>query len=68
MNVSQNQKRIRVTLIKSLIGTKKTHRATARGLGLRKVNSTSNLEYNASIVGMLNKIDYLIKFEVFDAA
>ncbi len=67
MNASLKNKRIKVTLIKSLIGTKQSHRATARGLGLRKVNSSAELEHTPAIVGMLNKINYLIKFEVLDA-
>ena len=33
-------KKIRVTLVKSLIGTKQDHRATVRGLGLRRINHT----------------------------
>jgi len=36
-------KKIKVTLVKSIIGTKQDHRATVRGLGLRKLNSTSEL-------------------------
>ena len=37
-------KKIKVTLVKSIIGTKQDHRATVRGLGLRKLNSTAVLE------------------------
>ena len=36
-------KKITVKLVKSIIGTKQDHRATVRGLGLRKLNSTSEL-------------------------
>lgn len=67
MNASNN-KRIKVTLTKSLIGTKQSHRATVRGLGLRRINSSAELEYTPAILGMLEKVKYLIKFEVFDAA
>ena len=35
---------IKVQLVKGLIGTRRTHRATVRGLGLRRVNSVSELE------------------------
>jgi large subunit ribosomal protein L30 len=52
-----------VTLVKSLIGTKKSHRATARGLGLRKINSSAELENTPAVQGMINKICYLLKCE-----
>ena len=61
--MSEKNKRIKVTLIKSLIGTKKSHRATVRGLGLRKINSSVELENTAAVQGMINKICYLLKCE-----
>lgn len=54
---------IKVTLVKSLIGTKQDHRATVRGLGLRRINSSSIIELTPAIKGMLNKVNYLIKVE-----
>ena len=54
---------IKITLIKSLIGTKQDHRATVRGLGLRRLNSSSIIELTPSITGMINKVRYLIKIE-----
>ena len=54
---------VKITLIKSLIGTKKDHRATVRGLGLRRLNSFSIIELTPSISGMINKVRYLIKIE-----
>ena len=54
---------IKVTLVKSLIGTKQDHRATARGLGLRKLNSSAMLEDTPAVRGMIRKIAYLVKFE-----
>ena len=56
-------KRIKVTLIKSLIGTKQSHRATVRGLGLRGVNSSAELEDTPAVRGMINKVYYLVKSE-----
>ena len=67
MNATNKSKRIKVTLIRSLIGTKQSHRSTVRGLGLRKINSFSELEYSPEILGMIKKINYLIKYEVVDA-
>ena len=61
--MSEKNKRIKITLIKSLIGTKKSHRATVRGLGLRKINSSVELENTPAVQGMVNKICYLLKCE-----
>ena len=54
-------KKIKVTLVKSVIGTKQDHRATVRGLGLRKLNSVSELKDTPEVRGMINKIAYLVK-------
>lgn len=56
-------KKIRVTLVKSLIGTKQPHRATVRGLGLRRINHTVELEDTSAVRGMINKVSYLLKCE-----
>ena len=53
--------KLKVQLVRSPIGTKETHRATVRGLGLRGVNSTSELEDTPAVRGMINKISYLVK-------
>ncbi|AYR22423.1 50S ribosomal protein L30 [Herbaspirillum huttiense] len=52
---------IKVKLVKGLIGTRQDHRATVRGLGLRRVNSVSELEDTPSVRGMINKVSYLVK-------
>lgn len=54
---------VKVTLIKSLIGTKQDHRATVRGLGLRRLNSSSVVELTPAITGMIDKVRYLLKIE-----
>ncbi len=58
-----SEKKIRVTLVKSLIGTKKDHRDTVRGLGLRRLNSSSELVDSPAVRGMINKVAYLVKCE-----
>ena len=55
--------KIKVKLVKSLIGTKQSHRATVRGLGLRRLNSVSELEDTPAVRGMINKVSYLLKCE-----
>lgn len=57
------EKTIKVTLVKSVIGTKQDHRATVRGLGLRKLNSSAQLEDTPAVRGMIRKVAYLVKFE-----
>ncbi|MDD5247501.1 MAG: 50S ribosomal protein L30 [Rhodocyclaceae bacterium] len=56
-------KKIKVTLVKSVIGTKQDHRATVRGLGLRKLNSCAVLEDTPAVRGMIHKVAYLVKTE-----
>lgn len=55
------EKTVKVTLVKGLIGTRETHRATVRGLGLRGINSVSELEDTPAVRGMINKVSYLVK-------
>lgn len=57
------KKTIKVTLTRSLIGTKKSHRATVKGLGLRKLHHTVELEDTDCVRGMINKVSYLLKCE-----
>jgi ribosomal protein L30, bacterial/organelle len=57
--MSSNQ--VKVKLVKSLIGTKESHRATVRGLGLGRLNSVSTLEDTPAVRGMINKVSYLVK-------
>jgi large subunit ribosomal protein L30 len=56
-------KKIKVTLVKGLMGTKQDHRATVRGLGLRRRNHTVELEDTPAVRGMINKVSYLVKCE-----
>ena len=58
------QKTIRVTLVKSLIGTIDTHKACARGLGLRRLQHTVTVLHTPENRGMINKISYLLDVEL----
>ena len=55
------QQTVKVQLVRSPIGCKEAHRATVRGLGLRKLGSTSELQDTPAVRGMINKISYLVK-------
>ncbi|SFW38688.1 50S ribosomal protein L30 [Nitrosovibrio sp. Nv17] len=63
MTVAKTDKKIKVTLIRSLIGTKQSHRATVRGLGLRRLNSVAELEDTPAVRGMIRKVYYLVRSE-----
>ena len=56
-------KKVKVTLVKSLIGTKPEHRACVRGLGLRRRNHTVEVIDTPSNRGMINRVSYLLKTE-----
>ena len=56
-----DKKTLQVQLVKSIAGTKESHRATVRGLGLRKLNSEYTLEDTPAVRGMINKVSYLVK-------
>ena len=55
------KKIVKIKLVRSLIGTRESHRATVRGLGLRRINSVSELEDTPAVRGMINKVSYLVK-------
>lgn len=58
-----SDKKVKVTLIRSVIGTKQSHRATVRGLGLRRMHQTVELIDTPEVRGMINKVAYLVKSE-----
>jgi large subunit ribosomal protein L30 len=55
--------KIRVRLLKSLAGTRRDHRATVYGLGLKKINQVSELVDSPAVRGMINKVNYLVRIE-----
>ncbi|WP_374626237.1 50S ribosomal protein L30 [Pandoraea sp.] len=56
-----SQQTVKVKLVKSLIGTREEHRATVKGLGLRRLNSVSELQDTPAVRGMIHKVSYLVK-------
>ena len=55
--------KIKITLVKSLVGRLKAHQACARGLGIRKIHKTIEINDTPENRGMVNKINYLLKVE-----
>jgi len=56
-------KSVRVTLVKSVHGQLHRHRATARGLGLRRVNQTVVVTDTPQTRGMINASRHLFRVE-----
>ena len=56
-----SKKTLKVTLVRSPIGTRADHRATVLGLGLKLMNQTRELEDTPAVRGMINKVSYLVK-------
>ena len=55
--------KIKITLVKSLAGRLKAHQDCARGLGIRKIHKTIEINDTPENRGMVNKINYLLKIE-----
>lgn len=55
--------KIKVTQIRSGIGFAKKQRETLKGLGLRKMHQTRELEDTPAVRGMAKKISHLVKIE-----
>ena len=60
-STTTEKKTLTVKLVKSVAGTREDHRATIRGLGLRKVNSQRTLEDTPAVRGMIAKIGHLVR-------
>jgi large subunit ribosomal protein L30 len=56
-----DKKTLTVKLVRSVAGTRESHRATVRGLGLRKLGSTRVLEDTPAVRGMIDKVSYLVR-------
>ena len=54
---------LKVTLVRSPIGTRATHKATVLGLGLKKLHQTRELEDTPAVRGMIKKVAYLVKVQ-----
>lgn len=58
-----NASTIKVTLVRSLIGRIEAHKATVKGLGLRRMHHTVELQDTPAVRGMINAVSYLVKVE-----
>lgn len=58
-----DKKSMKVTLFKSTSGRLKSHQECVRGLGLRKIGQTVDVEDTSATRGMVNKVNYMVKVE-----
>ena len=52
---------LKIKLVKSLIGRKDSHIATAKSLGLRKIGDVTEQPDNAATRGKINEINYMVE-------
>ena len=55
--------KIKVKLVKSINGRLEKHRACVRGLSLRRIGHTVEVEDTPAVRGMINKVAYLVQVE-----
>jgi large subunit ribosomal protein L30 len=53
--------KIKVTLTRSPIGILPKHKLCVKGLGLRRINHTVEVEDTPSVRGMINKVNYMVQ-------
>ncbi|NNG12972.1 MAG: 50S ribosomal protein L30 [Halobacteria archaeon] len=56
-------KKVKVTLVKSFNGRLQSHKDTVRGLGLRRIRHSVELDDTPEIRGMIDKISYMLRVE-----
>jgi large subunit ribosomal protein L30 len=61
-----SEKKLRIILVRSLIGHPKKQREVAKGLGLRRINSKVVRKDCPEIWGMIKKISHLVKVEALE--
>ncbi|UCG97253.1 MAG: 50S ribosomal protein L30 [Burkholderiales bacterium] len=55
------KKTVKVTLVKSPISARAEHQATVRGLGLKRMRQSRELEDTPAVRGMITKVAFLVK-------
>lgn len=55
--------KLKVTLVRSPIGTLPKHKLCVKGLGLRRIGHQVEVEDTPSVRGMINKVNYLLQVE-----
>ncbi len=61
--IIEQMKKLRITQVKSGIDRSYRQKLTLQALGLRKINGTKEVEGTPQIMGMIKKVEHLIKVE-----
>jgi large subunit ribosomal protein L30 len=56
-------KKIKVRLLKSINSVHRSHAATVRGLGLKRIDHVVELVDTPAVRGMINKVNYLVRID-----
>lgn len=56
-------KKVRITLVKSVIGYNKKQKDTVRALGLKKINSSRDVTLTPHMQGMIDRVSHLLLVE-----
>jgi len=56
-------KQVKVTLVRSPIGQQERHRQTLRGLGLRRMHQSVELQDTPAVRGMITQVRYMLAVE-----
>ncbi len=62
-SANSDKKTVKVTLVRSVNGRLKSHKACVRGLGLRRLHHTVEVEDTPCTRGMINKVSYMVRVE-----
>jgi large subunit ribosomal protein L30 len=60
---AESTRTLKVRLVHSPIGSKQAHRASVRGLGLRKLNQVVEVADTPANRGMIDQVAYLVRLE-----
>ena len=60
---NSSKKTVKVTLVRSINGRLAKHQACVRGLGLRRMHHTVEVEDTPCTRGMINKVSYMLRVE-----
>ncbi|MEQ8313197.1 MAG: 50S ribosomal protein L30 [Gammaproteobacteria bacterium] len=61
--MAKSKKLVKLTLVKSPIGTLPKHKLCLQGLGLRRMHQTVEVEDTPAVRGMINKVSYMLAVE-----
>ena len=62
----KDQKTLKITQTRSLIGQKKDHKKTIEALGLKRIRHTVIKNDTPQIRGMIKKVIHMVEFEEVD--